>query len=66
MKSFQAAVALIVEVIVAHRVIAVVLVVALVVVKCVGVAEIFDDKPVISNFCETGETDEINIVEVPE
>lgn len=41
MKSLHAAVALIVEVIVAHRVIAVVLVVALVVVKCVGVAEIF-------------------------
>lgn len=41
MKSFQAVVALIVEVIVAHRVIAVVLVVALVVVNCVMVAEIF-------------------------
>lgn len=41
MNSFQAVVALIVEVIVAHRVIAVVLVVALVVVNCVMVAEIF-------------------------
>lgn len=65
MNSFQAAVALIVEVIVAHRVIAFVVVVALVVVNCVMVAEIFVwISPYI--FCETGEADEINIVEVPE